>query len=228
MTWWISVVFNFYKCDEKGLLSSKGWIGSGTYPDFKSVILKQLVASSPTFPLRTTLDMNGESIGEIRFKATSGDILTCKSPLKGKGKNEMRLSKGTGYIKLPGNWHGTQKCHLHDTSFPVLWQPLSMTFQKNPSPSSSPTETKTFQKELLSLKSNSHPLSKANFYTATLYLKAVPEFPVVAQWKRIWLASMRMQVRSLASLSGLRIQCCCELRCRLKTWLGSSIAAAVA
>lgn len=44
-------------------------------PDFKSVILKQFVASSPTFPLRITLDMNGESTGEIRFKATSGDIL---------------------------------------------------------------------------------------------------------------------------------------------------------
>lgn len=44
-------------------------------PDFKSVILKQFVASSPTFPFRTTLEMNGESIGEIRFKAISGDIL---------------------------------------------------------------------------------------------------------------------------------------------------------
>ena len=32
---------------------------------------------------------------------------------------------------------------------------------------------------------------------------------------------MRTQVRSLASLSGLRIQCCPELCCRSKTWLGS-------
>ena len=34
-------------------------------------------------------------------------------------------------------------------------------------------------------------------------------------------------VRSLASLSGLRIQCCHELGCRSKMWLGSGIAVAV-
>ena len=33
--------------------------------------------------------------------------------------------------------------------------------------------------------------------------------PVVAQWKQIWLASMRTQVRSLALLSGLGIWHCC-------------------
>ena len=35
--------------------------------------------------------------------------------------------------------------------------------------------------------------------------------PIVAQQKGIWLVSMRTQVRSLTSLSGLRIQCCHEL-----------------
>ena len=35
-------------------------------------------------------------------------------------------------------------------------------------------------------------------------------FPVVAQWKQIQLGTMSLQVRSLALLSGLRIQCCCE------------------
>ena len=35
--------------------------------------------------------------------------------------------------------------------------------------------------------------------------------PKVAQQKKIWLASMRMRVPSLAWLSGLRIQLCCEL-----------------
>ena len=35
--------------------------------------------------------------------------------------------------------------------------------------------------------------------------------PVVAQWKRTQLGTMRLQVRSLASLSGLRIQRCREL-----------------
>ena len=41
------------------------------------------------------------------------------------------------------------------------------------------------------------------------------------------LVSMRTRVRSLASLSGLRIWHCCELWCRLKTWLGSCITVAV-
>ena len=38
---------------------------------------------------------------------------------------------------------------------------------------------------------------------------------------------MRAKVRSLALLSWLRIQCCCELWCRSYTWLGSCIAVAV-
>ena len=38
--------------------------------------------------------------------------------------------------------------------------------------------------------------------------------PVMAQRKRIRLVSMKTQARSLASLSGLRIWCCCELGCR--------------
>ena len=49
----------------------------------------------------------------------------------------------------------------------------------------------------------------------------------------LWLSSnkpdksMRTRVRSLASLSGLRIQCCHELRCRVQTHLGSGVAVAV-
>ena len=38
---------------------------------------------------------------------------------------------------------------------------------------------------------------------------------------------MRTQVRSLASISGLRIRHCGELWCRSKTWLGSDVALAV-
>ena len=41
------------------------------------------------------------------------------------------------------------------------------------------------------------------------------EVPVVVQWKRIRLGSMQMWVRSMASLSGLRIRHCHELRCRI-------------
>ena len=39
---------------------------------------------------------------------------------------------------------------------------------------------------------------------------------------------MRTQVRSLASLSGLRIQCCCQLWCKSQTQLGSQVTVAVA
>ena len=44
-------------------------------------------------------------------------------------------------------------------------------------------------------------------------LDSVLGIPVTVLQK--WLVSVRMKVRSLASLSGLRIRCCRELRCRL-------------
>ena len=52
--------------------------------------------------------------------------------------------------------------------------------------------------------------------------------PVMAQWKWIWLVSVRMQVRSLASLSGFRIWHCCELWYKSQMQLGSPMAVAVA
>ena len=51
--------------------------------------------------------------------------------------------------------------------------------------------------------------------------------PVVAQQKQSRLVTMRIQVQSLALLSGLRIWRCHELWCRSQTWLGSGIAVAV-
>ena len=50
--------------------------------------------------------------------------------------------------------------------------------------------------------------------------------PVMMQWKRIRLETMRLRVRSLASLSGLRLWCCRELWCRSKIWLRSGMAVA--
>ena len=50
--------------------------------------------------------------------------------------------------------------------------------------------------------------------------------PIVGQQKRIRLVSMRMWVRSLASLSGLGIWCCRELWCRSQTRLGSGVTVA--
>ena len=51
--------------------------------------------------------------------------------------------------------------------------------------------------------------------------------PVVAQWKRIRLGTMRLWVWSLAWLSGLTIRGCHELWCRLQTRLGSWVAVAL-
>ena len=51
--------------------------------------------------------------------------------------------------------------------------------------------------------------------------------PIMVQQKWIWLGTMRVRVRSLASLSGLRIWHCHELWCRLQTRLGSDVAVAV-
>ena len=52
--------------------------------------------------------------------------------------------------------------------------------------------------------------------------------PVMAQWKQIQLGTIRLWVRSLALLSGLRVQHCHELWCRLQMQLGSCVAVAVA
>ena len=46
----------------------------------------------------------------------------------------------------------------------------------------------------------------------------------MAQQKRIQLGTMSLRVRSLASLSGLRIQRCHEMWCRSKTGLRSRVA----
>lgn len=45
------------------------------HPVLRSVTRMQLVESSPTRPLRTTLHNNGRNSGEIRCSATSGDML---------------------------------------------------------------------------------------------------------------------------------------------------------
>ena len=49
----------------------------------------------------------------------------------------------------------------------------------------------------------------------------------MARWKRTRLGTMRLRVRSLGLLNGLRIRCCHELWCGSQTWLGSGVAVAV-
>jgi len=62
-----------------------------------------------------------------------------------------------------------------------------------------------------------NPKHKSKSYET---LKTSGEVPIVAQWKRIQLVSMRMQVQSLALH-------CRELWCRSQRRLGSRIAVAV-
>ena len=63
-------------------------------------------------------------------------------------------------------------------------------------------------------------------FTATLFtiVKTWKEFPLWLSELSIRLVSMRMQVQSLTSLSGLTIQCCRELWYRFQMRLGSCVA----
>ena len=52
--------------------------------------------------------------------------------------------------------------------------------------------------------------------------------PMVVQWKRIRLGTMRLWVQSLALLNGLRIWHCCELWYKLQEQLGPGVAVTLA
>ena len=74
-----------------------------------------------------------------------------------------------------------------------------------------------------------HQYNKRHFY-CSYHLRNSRGFkgvPIAAQQKQIPLVSMRMQIGSLASLSGLRIWHCCELECRSQTLFWYRIAVAV-
>ena len=74
---------------------------------------------------------------------------------------------------------------------------------------------------LLSLRSPSVPCSHC-------VEKWVLEFLSWLSGQQIWLGTMRLQVWSMALLSGLWIRCCHELWCRSQTQLRSGIAVALA
>ena len=61
----------------------------------------------------------------------------------------------------------------------------------------------------------------------TLRKKPEGGVPIMVQWKQIRLGTGRLQVPSLALLSGLRIRHCCELWYRSQTQVGSGVAMAV-
>ena len=62
---------------------------------------------------------------------------------------------------------------------------------------------------------------------SVLWLKEQYRIPDVAQWKQIWLASMRIQVWCMDSLTGSGIRRCHELWCNSQTRLGSCVVVAV-
>ena len=72
-------------------------------------------------------------------------------------------------------------------------------------------------------------LLRKGWFTSTTgsFKKGDTGVPIVVQWKQIRLGTMRFRVRSLASLSGLRIRRCRELWYRSQTRLGAGIAVVV-
>ena len=78
----------------------------------------------------------------------------------------------------------------------------------------------------LNVKSISYFCIHKNVFLFVCFLNILG-IPVMAQWKRIWLAGVKMQVQSLASFSGLRIWLSHELWCRSQMRLRSGIAVAV-
>ena len=72
------------------------------------------------------------------------------------------------------------------------------------------------------------PRSKGGQKTAPSIKMPTDGVPVVVSKLRTQLVSMRMWVRALASVSGLRIRHCHKLKCRSRAWLRSGVAVAVA
>ena len=80
------------------------------------------------------------------------------------------------------------------------------------------------------LSSCQHSVSRSDVLQCLHHMlkKETAGVPMLAQWKRILLVSMRMWVPSLASLSGSGIRHCCELWCKSQKWLRCCTAVAVA
>ena len=56
----------------------------------------------------------------------------------------------------------------------------------------------------------------------------MPGVPIVAQWVKNLIVSMRIRVQSLVLLGGLRIQLGCKLQQSLLMWLRSGVVVALA
>ena len=79
-----------------------------------------------------------------------------------------------------------------------------------------------WNKMMVALRSKDTSLAKS------ILMSLDDDIPIVAQRLMNPTSIPRICVPSLASLSGLRIRHCHELWCRSQTWLGSSVAVAVA
>ena len=90
------------------------------------------------------------------------------------------------------------------------------------------TELKMLQKERDSSRSGQVSGNRMRLDNTHFFKNTPREFSLWLKGKRTLLVSMRMRVRSLASLNGLRIQHCLELWCRLQMQFKCCIAVAVA
>ena len=80
---------------------------------------------------------------------------------------------------------------------------------------------------LYSSPKSQHLSNQQAFPTPLRVLRLHPEFPSWHSGSRTRLGTMRLRVRFLALLRGLRIWCCRELWCGLQTRLGSCVAVAL-
>ena len=105
----------------------------------------------------------------------------------------------------------------------VGWRRKEQTRGKSEGTEPSVTKENIF---IVPLKKLAGPYKRRTYFNF-ISKKITRGVPLVAQQKRIRLGTMRLRVRSLALLSELRIQRCCELWCRLQTRLRSCVAVAV-
>ena len=130
------------------------------------------------------------------------------------GKSDLQLLAHAAAIAIQDSSH---ICNPHHR----LWQCWIL----NP-----PNEARDQTHILMNTSQELNSLSHTGNSVRPLHLKETQRHgvPIVVQQKGIRLGTMRLRVRSLASLSGLRLQHCHELWYRLQTQLRSSVAVAVA
>ena len=138
-------------------------------------------------------------------------------------QNATFQSSCTETIKLKSNWRNTKLKTIHP--LPAASIKLETTAGR----SASRRDEKPGAPEGSWDRKPSNQFER-NWSTRTVNHKTVmlfSEFLLRLSWLRSQLVTVRMWVRSLSSLSGLRIQRCHKLWCWSQTWLGFCVAVAL-